>query len=502
MDLLMTARRSPRRRSDAFARALSRIGGAQGGNVAVIFALCAVLVVGLATFGIDLARASRVKQDLQERLDAATLAGARVADSGSPTDTAKLALLAQTSGVEGLEQLKYTFKENGDVLTGTATGQVKAMFPLLHMGKPFNIAATTDVKRGISGALEVALVLDTTFSMTGASGSKTKMDALKVAATDLVKTLKKEPKADVKIAVIPFAQYVNVGVGRRNETWMNVGADYTTGTAQVCKTTYNPAITQETTCAAYEKKTCTGTKDGTSYTYSCNGACTKTKVTNYGSQGKPSTSCTGGYTTYKFFGCVGSPAYPQNVQDSDPNRKYPGLLQTSSSCGSEITPLTTNQGTVISAINALTAVGETYIPSGLAWGFNALSQAKPLTEAAPYDPSNIKPRKAIVLMTDGENTKYLQPKSTPAGMHNGNSATAPAPASQTNDFTLELCTNAKKAGIEIYTISFQVTNAAAKDLMKKCASDADHNFDASNSAKLDEAFAAIADSLKNIFISR
>jgi hypothetical protein len=152
----------------------------------------------------------------------------------------------------------------------------------------------------------------------------------------------------------------------------------------------------------------------------------------------------------------------------------------------------------------LSAVGETYIPAGMAWGLNALSPAKPLTEAAPFDPTgdNMKPRKAIVLMTDGENTKYLQPKSTPAGLHNGNSATAPAKSSQTNDFTLELCANAKKAGIEVYTISFQVTNATAKDLMKKCATNDEHNFDASNAAKLNEAFAAIADSLKNIFIAR
>ena len=487
-----------------FKRVMARAIGAEGGNVALIFALCVVVVVPLAAFGIDYARASRVKADLQETLDAATLMAARSTDVSKIPEVGKKAFAAQMTGVEGAQKLAPAFEVKNDVVIGTATAQVTPFFSPLHLGKPMKIAAKTEVKRGVSGALELALVLDTTFSMTGASGSKTKLEALKVAAKDLVQTITKDSNADIKIAVIPFAQYVNVGVSRRNEPWVDVGADYSKGSPQVCTTTYNPAIQKETVCSAYQKKTCTGTKDGTSYTYSCNGACTKWTEKSYAPKGKPSTSCTGGVTSYKFFGCVGSPAYPKNVEDTDPTRRYPGLLETGSSCGSEITPLTANHGQVISAIEKLNAVGETYIPAGMAWGLNALSPAKPLTEAAPFDPSgaNMKPRKAIVLMTDGENTKYLQPKSTPAGLHNGNSATAPAKSSQTNDFTLELCANAKKAGIEVYTISFQVTNAAAKDLMKKCATNDEHNFDASNATKLNEAFAAIADSLKNIFIAR
>ena len=75
---------------------------------------------------------------------------------------------------------------------------------------------------------------------------------------------------------------------------------------------------------------------------------------------------------FAFFGCVGSPAYPKNVEDTDPTRRYPGLLETGSSCGSEITPLTANHGQVISAIEKLSAVGETYIPAGMAWGLGIL----------------------------------------------------------------------------------------------------------------------------------
>lgn len=477
---------------------------AQGGNVAVIFALCAVIIVPVAIFAIDYARASRIKTELQEGLDSATLAAARAPASVTVEDAGNAVLSPHTAKVSGLANIKPTFVLQGDLVVGTATADVDPYFPLMHGNKPFKLNARTEVKRAIGGSLEVALVLDTTFSMTGASGGKSKLDVLKVAAKDLVQTITKESTADVKIAVIPFAQYVNVGVSRRSEPWVDVGADYTTPNTRVCVTTYNTKIMSEQVCSSYEKKTCTGVKDGTSYTYACNGACLATKTQTY-PLGKPGQTCTGSASqTFKFFGCVGSPAYPKNVEDSDPNRKYPGLLETASSCGSEITPLTNKQGPVISAINALTAVGETYIPSGMAWGLNALSQVKPLTEAAPYDPSgtNTKPRKAIVLMTDGENTKFLQPKSTPAGMHNGSSAASGASATQHNDFTLELCANAKKAGIEIYTIAFQVTNGPAKTMLEKCATDSDHYYDASDSAKLAASFAEIAESLKNIFISR
>lgn len=55
--------------------------------------------------------------------------------------------------------------------------------------------------------------------------SGARLKTLKTAATNLVNTLTADPKADVKIAVVPFAQYVNTGVARRNEPWMNVPAD-------------------------------------------------------------------------------------------------------------------------------------------------------------------------------------------------------------------------------------------------------------------------------------
>jgi Flp pilus assembly protein TadG len=470
------------------------------GNVALIFGLGALMLVTVSAFAFDLTRVVTVRSHLQDALDAATLAGARETNTDKMYAAAEDALKAQTGTMKGLANLEVEFKLQGDVLVGNAKANVAPIFLGVPPGQPFKVATHTEVERGINGSLEVALVLDTTFSMTGASGSTDKITTLKVAAKDLVQKITKDPKADVKIAVIPFGQYVNVGVSRRNESYVDVAADYQTGSAQQCTTTYDTSVMEETVCKKYEQKTCTGTKDGTPYTYSCNGSCIQTEVKKY-PQGKPKQTCTGGYSNYKFNGCVSSPPYPQNVQDKDASRKYPGLFNTT--CGTEMQVLTKNQGQVISTIENLKAEGETYIPSGMAWGFNALSAVKPLTEAAAYDSTgrNMKPRKVIVLMTDGENTKYLQPNSNPKGQHNGNSPASGKPTTQTNDFTLELCTNAKAEKIEIFTIAFQVTNGPAKTLLQQCATDTSHYFDATDSQKLMDAFSSIAESLKSIFIS-
>lgn len=474
-----------------------------GGNVALITAFMIFILVAASGFAVDFSRAANARDRLQGALDAATLAGARTKDASAVEQVAKTHMKSHTDSFKEVGGLSTTFTVKGDEVTGFAEGDVAPIFVGFPPGKAIHIATRTKVKRGVAGSLEVALVLDTTFSMTGSSGSTTKLASLKVAAKDLVQKITKDPKADVKIAVVPFAQYVNIGASRRTETWVDVGANYSTGVAQQCTTTYDPNVQSESVCSAYQKKTCTGVKDGTSYTYQCNGACTTWTTKSYAPKGKPKQTCTGGITNYKFFGCVGSPAYPKNVQDKDPSRRYPGILETGSSCGSEITPLTKNQGQVISAIETLTAVGETYIPSGMAWGLNALSQVKPLTEAAAYDTEgrNRKPRKVIVLMTDGANTKFLQPTSTPPGRHNGNSPAPGKPTTQSNDFTLELCASAKESGIEIYTVAFQVTNSAAKTMLETCASDPSHYFDASDSAKLLAAFSSIAASLESIFIA-
>ena len=53
-----------------------------------------------------------------------------------------------------------------------------------------------------------------------------------------------------------------------------------------------------------------------------------------------------------------------------------------------------------------------------------------------------------------------------------------------NSREAQLCTNIKNAGIEIYTVIFRETDQATENLMRNCASSAEHFYRADNAAEL------------------
>jgi len=468
------------RRSVRSVRKVGGFGTAIDGGVALVFALTFIVVVVAALAQIDIARAFIARGVLQDALDASTLAAAR-SDSQKSEDIEALGdkfIAVHLGERPGLKLTGSEFLLSGDKVLARATAEVTPYFlDAIMGGGGMKVSAESDVLRGVSQPVELALVLDTTGSMSGA-----KLSSLKAAAKKMVEGLM-ESEGHVKVAVIPFGQYVNVGVSRRNAAWMNVPSDYSQTETPSCWTQ-----TTAQTCS-YEKYACVKYNDGVPYKSTCSKAvnCT-TKSIN-----PPIKHCPAPYTSnFKFYGCVGSPTYPKNVQDSDPYRKYPGFLNLT--CGSEMTVLTDKRQKALSAIAALSASGQTYIPSGLAWGFNALSPQAPLEESAAYDKAgpNRKPRKVLVLMTDGANTKTMQSN----GRHDGGQG------AQANSYTAELCNNIKAEAIEIFTVAFEITDATVQGLMKTCASDAANYFDATNSAALDSAFQTIAAAIRDLRIAR
>ncbi len=455
------------------------------GSIAIIVGL-AVIVVAIGTcFAIDFARASAARQDLQDALDSATLRAARLTgvDDKAVRKSAAEFLSANLESDRDMIRPRGSWAIGKEAVTGIATAKVEPYFIGLPMGGPFNLRVKTVVRRAYN-ATELALVLDTTGSMAGS-----RIAGLKTAANSLVTTLTTQKGADVKIAVIPFGQYVNIGVGRRSEPWANVPPDYSQRVTPPCTT-----ITQRTTCQT-ERYSCTRYNDGVPYQTTCTRSinCKSVPVD------PPQKHCPGPYTNnYRFQGCIGSPPYPKNVTDNDPSRRYPGFLNLS--CGSEITPLTANSGQMKSAIATLQASGETYIPAGLAWGFNALSRARPLTEADRYDRTgpNLKPRKVLVLMTDGQNTKLMNASN---GRHDVSPASGQR-AQQADDYTAELCRNIKAERIELFAVAFEVNDKTTKSMLEKCATDSKHYFDAQDSAALLKAFNEIAEALQNLYIAR
>lgn len=478
------------------------------GAAAITYALAGPLLVGLAFAGIDLSRVAVARNQLQDALDSATLAagGTRSNNPQTITDMGRKYMSAALSGDQGLLNLNSTFSISGSAVVGKASADLEPIIIGLFTGDNLHVTANAEVVRGQDQIVELALVLDTTGSMSG-----TKIATLRTAAKGLVTSLFNASEADeVKIGLVPFAQHVNMGVASRSAPWADVPADvhilHPSSYTPACTTTQ--CDTTQVACQVpdYGMGTCTGYNDGVSYSYSCrvqtgshSGFCTQ--QTNCRSV--PLRTCPGPvdnswWENSTFYGCYGSPAYPDNVRDDNANRRYPGIMNIT--CSAPAIPLTTNSAALLTAINSLTASGETYIPAGLAWGFNMLSPAAPLTEGLPYDTAgpNLHPRKIMVLMTDGANTKQMNHGSGQRGVHN----ISASPALEADAYTRELCNNIKSKGIEVFTVAFEITgNASAKNLVKSCATDADHFFDATNQSALLDAFEQIAQSIQSLRIA-
>ncbi len=163
------------------------------GMTAVWFGLSILPIALLALGGVDITRASSEKALIQNALDTAVLMAAR---SGQLTDV-ELDKMGDAALKAQLEQsgsassaFTSTFK-NGE--NDSVTGFVKAKLGTVGLGLMnvdyLKIEATTEVQRGMDESIELALVLDTTGSMSGA-----RLTSLKSAATSLVNTLTSDPR--------------------------------------------------------------------------------------------------------------------------------------------------------------------------------------------------------------------------------------------------------------------------------------------------------------------
>jgi hypothetical protein len=490
----MTRQRLFQSLADLFGRA----GRDTSGVVAVLFAICAVPVLLVIGAGIDFSRLSAARTAAQAAADAAALAaassrietetGMRLVADGSATANLR------GSNADGSRITEFAYRSDQREVTLKVSGTIDTTFMALAGISRLDYQAEAKAIRGLNGTTELVLVLDNTWSMSG-----DKLVALKQSAEELVTTLKSDPNADVKIGVVPYADYVNVGTANRNASWLNVPADYDTTSTRTCTTK-----TTRSVCTRGAARTCTRVVDGRSETYDCTPSTCRDETV------PPYESCSGGGTTrYRWYGCVGSRTTGTLRQnDTQPAVRYPGYLATSQNCLNPIVPLTSNQSTVTTAIRGMVVnVGgyrpSTYIPAGLIWGLNVLSPGAPFAEGAAYDAANRRPRKVMVLMTDGANTLRFNAADGRHLAPNGNAANQAAQLAQTYTDMNAICTYAKQQNIEIFTVAFDIGNdATASAAMRNCATSPAHAFDARDRQSLSDVFKNIALSLQNVRITR
>jgi Flp pilus assembly protein TadG len=438
------------------------------GNTSIMVAVALVPMLAVAGAAVDMVQTNRAKSVLQGAADAAVLAGAsskildevaltKIVEDFVDANGASHVLDNVDAIIPKLDKVKRTFSVK-------ITGKRKTSLMYLAGISEMELNAYAEVKLGGDG-LEVALVLDNTGSMLDAG----RLPALKVAAKQLVNDLLETAKtgAYVRVGIVPFADYVNVGLSRRSQPWLDVDNDATV-TTNGCWDTYPNAT--KSNC-----KQVPAFADGVAlgYTYEqCDW--------NYGT---PVKVCGPQTSTTTWYGCVGSRNDPLDASIGTPATRYRGLSNVG--CTSEIQVLTNSKAKLDAKIDSLVATGNTYIPPGLLWGWNMLDSNQPLTEAKTASAMDaMGGSKALVLMTDGANTLSADPP-----YHWGNDV------AKANAKTAALCANIKADKITVYTVAFMVTDPTAKNLLSDCASDPSKVFTADSATQLAKAFAEIGNSL-------
>lgn len=440
------------------------------GSTAMIFAIAAVGLIGIIGLSLDFSRLMRVKTSLQASLDAAVIAAAAVKSnkSGDPMQSLTEFFARNWNDKHAASTPSPVVIENSEeTLRASATADVNMTFTRVLGFQTIPVAAVSEAKSGLQRT-EIALAVDNTGSMSGS-----KLDALKDSAKLMVSEIYAKPKADgqIKVGVVPFSEYVNVGTKYRGSPWLSVPND---STSYQCWT--ETPVTSRTNCRTM---TGTGSNDGVPYTYTYE----QCDVTH----GPPETKC--GDISSVWRGCVGSRNSPEDREVvANASKPVPGLMDTW--CNSPLQRLTSDKSELNARIDEFVASYETYVPAGMMWGWRVLSNTGPFGDGAPTTGAG-RARKVLVLMTDGENTRSLN-----APLHNGNSK------ADADALTKTLCTNIKAASIDIFTVAFDVGDMATRDMLRDCASNPGFFYDARSSSDLRDAFGRIAAQISSVRLTK
>ncbi|MDO9587709.1 MAG: ubiquitin-activating E1 FCCH domain-containing protein [Brevundimonas sp.] len=216
------------------------------GNVAMLFGLSLPVLILMAVGGVDIHRASTVRVNLQDALDAAALSAAR-SPYTADADLQRVGLASLRANLQSypnviLREADTSFVLNGDnVVIASSRVDVKTLVANIFLppyGKFMDdylpVGAHSEVNRS-SKNLEVALVLDITGSMAGQ-----RLTDLKAAARELVDIVVQPLQTPFysRMSVTPYAVGVNLGsyaAGARGTptTYRSItGAAWTTGSSK------------------------------------------------------------------------------------------------------------------------------------------------------------------------------------------------------------------------------------------------------------------------------
>ncbi len=506
----------------------------------VAFAVMLPVLVGSVGMSMDLAQTFLVRQRLAGSLDAAALAA-----TASSTDEDEI-----RSRVEDFFDANYPEDKIGvpydldvdigdDEVTVSAYADYDTTFMRVLGISEIAVYRQTTVQRDVQG-LEVVLVLDNTGSMS----TNDNIGALRTATANFINILfdaTSQPEY-IKIGMVPYSNSVRIG---RYGLGLNPdGTAYGDGDVFVTLPTGVTYTTSHNTTTANRWYGCIVEHMDADY----NSAATHVS----GARGQLWSTATGANSTRcsSAASCRGhgwrpdsssNDPYPQDVEDDyegpwdiymwgkiiannakctdSPSSGYSnsrcsGCTGSNSRCAQTycfceyntendgcpyayVLPLTSDQEELLDRVDDMQPEGNTLGNVGMAWGYRLISPEAPFTEAEPWE--NDHWRKAIIMMTDGDNTidsgssgySYYGPGSK-------NTMTV----DDLNDRYAEVCDALREQGVLVYTVTFYSNiNDETKQFYRECATNESMYYDAPSQDDLVEVFERISRELANLHIS-
>lgn len=456
------------------------------GSALPFIGLGAMMLVAATGSAIDMGRVQIVQSRMQNALDAAGLAvGSVISTANIGTETGKYFYANFPQGYMGSTVTSLTATPNGDnsLINLNAAAKVDMTFMKVLGINYVNVTAFTQITRQSKG-MELVMVIDNTGSMAdSAGGSVSKINAAKTAANTLLDTLYGAGNNTVPnlwVGLVPFSQAVNVG---------SEHADWTQNT------TFNWGTTSWFGCVDAREASNRDTTDDPpgvalfpKYYYPCD-----TNNQWFGTNSSRTNCGTGTGLRYR-----NNP----DTSNFGPN-KY---------CPQPITPLVAEKSTVSAAVNAMTAVGNTHINLGAAWGWRLLSPrwrglwgGQMNAEGLPLDYNSPLMYKVMVLMSDGDNVISNSTRGAYWYLSNGKLGTTNQSTAETrlNTRTDDVCDRMKANNVIIYTIALGTNlSTTSRNLLRDCATSPDYYFLSPTTNDLQNIFRQIGDSLASLRVSQ
>ncbi|MCY0095399.1 vWA domain-containing protein [Hoeflea ulvae] len=518
------------------------------GNFGLVFGILAVPVMLASGLAIDYVGLSVEKSGLQNATDAAALAVAR---EGKITQAQAVEIARQIIAAN----YNFTTAQVSVVMNdGTANVNASIEKPLVFggvMGKKSAPVRVTSAATFAYTNYEIALVLDTTGSMEG--GKLTSLQNAVIGLVDGMADLGLD-KDQIKFSLVPYAGFVNVGpeygptinglglVVKDGADWLDQDAKAPIPQSDLPSNFSRFALYKQ---LKIKWPGCVETRiPKGKIQHDVDD--TEPNLTDVNSLFTPSFAVDEPDNAWKYPNSYlpdgGTPIKGKNATETDkekqlsrygqtgkyvtPKNVIDAILQTllwkkpktdySASSfysnkhdpkgpgfGCEVeplVPLTTKFQDIKNTVKKLEANGSTNMLEGVMWGWRVLSSREPFSGGASESDSSVE--KIMIFLTDGQNSfgnlnNDLGSGYTSMGylvdgrLDNLTAATSGQTNSALDKKTLTACTNAKKDGIEIYTIRLEEPDVSTGTLLENCATTKAHYFDAPSRQQLAPIFDTI-----------